>query len=122
MTPHQLGSGVPDGAALIINTGRAWTADIGKRGKERKEVEISSQAVMGIDMENAYGRVYMSACMEAGMKYLPRGTCRETCICATNTRARNTRAKKPQQRQQFTRSTNADDKLSFPHHRGQMRL
>ena len=27
---------------------------------------------MGIDLENAYGREYRSACMEAAMKYAPK--------------------------------------------------
>ena len=61
MKTDQLGCGVPGGAALIINTVRAWAAGVGKRSKK---VEISNKAVMGIDIENAYG-------MEATMKYAP---------------------------------------------------
>ena len=71
MRPHQLGCGVPNGAVLVITATRAWTASAGEKNLDDL-LSSPQQAVLGVDMETAYGRVYCSAYMEAALCFVPR--------------------------------------------------
>ena len=74
MRPHQLGCGVPDGAVLLVTATRAWASEVQRRAKAEIDhpaedgMKALEQSVMGIDMENAYGRVLRSSCIEATLE------------------------------------------------------
>ena len=77
MRPHQLGCGVPDGAVLIVSATRAWASEMQRKAKAEIDhptedgTRALEQSVMGIDMENAYGRVLRSSCIFATLELAP---------------------------------------------------
>ena len=77
MRPHQLGCGVPDGAVLIVSATRAWASEMQRKAKAEIDhptedgTRALEQSVMGIDMENAYGRVLRSSCILATLELAP---------------------------------------------------
>ena len=77
MRPHQLGCGVPDGAVLLVTATRAWASEMQRRAKAEIDhpaedgTEALEQSVMEIDMENAYGRILRSSCIEATLELAP---------------------------------------------------
>ena len=77
MRPHQLGCGVPDRTVLLVTATRAWASEVQRRAKVEIDhpaedgMKALEQSVMGIDMENACGRVLRSSCIEATLELAP---------------------------------------------------
>ena len=77
MRPHQLGCGVPDGAVLLVTATRAWASEVQRRAKAEIDHPAEAgtkgleQSVLGIDMENAFGRILRSSCIEATLELAP---------------------------------------------------
>ena len=77
MRPHQLGCGVPDRAVLLVTATRAWASEVQRKTMAEidhpaeDDTKALEQSVMGIDMENAYGRVFRSSCIEATLELAP---------------------------------------------------
>ena len=68
--PEQLGVGTPDGAPLIITLVRSWAEALQRA--EGTEEQADEESLLGIDLENAYGRALRSACLEGCRTRLPR--------------------------------------------------
>ena len=59
--PTKLGLGTPDAAALIVRIIRGWANDMAGAPKQGQDADV----VLPNDLENAHGRAFRSACLEA---------------------------------------------------------
>ena len=65
--PTNMGLGTPDAAALIVRILRGWANDIAVSPKVGQDAEV----LLPIDLENAYGMVFRSTCLEAARAACP---------------------------------------------------
>ena len=67
---RNLGLGTPDAAALIVRLVRAWAQDMTSYGADPSNKD--AQVILGIDLENAYGRALRSPCLAEAKEITPR--------------------------------------------------
>ena len=75
--PHQLGAGTADGNVLIYRILQTWLNDIESHGQVEPHAPVveernpSNDVLLGLDMENAYGRFFRSAALKATVARVP---------------------------------------------------
>ena len=69
LEPTQLGVGSPDAAAILIRLARAWAREIQQNGEWVQQHHDDADVICGIDLENAYGKVFRSTCLEGVEQY-----------------------------------------------------
>ena len=77
LEPAQLGAATPDGAPIIIRAIRSWAADIVESAHNPATTpradgsSPSEDAIVGLDLKNAYGLIYRSSCLEGLCHHVP---------------------------------------------------
>ena len=68
MEPRQMGCGTPDGTGVIVSTVRSWASTALERdGRRHSDPEVFES----LDLLNAYGRAFRSACIRVARKRAP---------------------------------------------------
>ena len=68
LEPAQLGCGTPDGAGIMVSLLRSWAEEESDEWADRDD---DPTVFAGLDLENAYGRAYRSACVRGLRRRAP---------------------------------------------------
>ena len=77
LEPTQLGVATPDGSPVIIRAIRSWAADIVASAQDPSltprsdAIAPSEDAIVGLDLKNAYGLIFRSSCLEGLCHHVP---------------------------------------------------